>query len=259
LEKHVERSIALEKKKKIDLLVWPESAYAGALPTEFQAAGNLIKGDVRAPLLFGSIRVKNLATDPKFYNSALLLDREGKILGTYDKIHLLAFGEYIPLGDTFPFLYSLTPYAGRFWPGENPEALVLNGWRFAPLICYEDILANFTRWIVNETKPNVLVNLTNDAWFGKSHEPTIHLQLARLRSIEHHIPMIRSTNSGISAFIDPVGRVRAHSGVQTVEDVVDDVPKIQAMNTLYSLAGDWPGYFSLALCLFFALRPVLKK
>src|SRR5262249_46825385 len=89
---------------------------------------------------------------------------------------------------------------------------------------------------------------TNDAWFGKSQEPRIHLALARLRSIEHHIPMIRSTNNGISAFIDPVGRVKNHSGIQTVENIVDNVPEMQPANTVYAQFGDWVAYLSLLIC-----------
>ena len=117
-----------------------------------------------------------------YFNTALLADEKGEILGRYDKQFLLAFGEYLPFGETFPVLYDWSPNSGRFTPGTSIEPLVLGEHRISALICYEDILPSFVNKIVAHADPDLLVNLTNDAWFGDSTEPWIHFALAKMRA-----------------------------------------------------------------------------
>src|SRR5262249_25600521 len=124
---------------------------------------------------------------------------------------LLAFGEYLPFGDTFPVLYKWSPHSGRFSPGNTLDPLLVDvkgaTHKVSALICYEDILPGFTNRAVAYAEPELLVNMTNDAWFGDTNEPWQHLALAKFRAIEHRRFLVRSTNSGVSAIIDPNGAV----------------------------------------------------
>jgi apolipoprotein N-acyltransferase len=107
--------------------------------------------------------------------------------------------------------------------------------------------------MVREAKPHLLINLTNDAWFGDSQEPWIHLVLSRYRAIEHRRYLVRSTNSGISAVIDPLGRVVAQTGLLTRENLRHDVHMLEE-DTVYGRIGDWPGWLGLAAILFMFIR-----
>ncbi len=151
------------------------------------------------------------------FNSAIAgggSSTEGEIEGRYDKEYLLTFGEYLPFGETFTILYKWSPNSGHFSPGKSLDPLVLDvhGEKHlvTALICYEDILPRFTNDAVRHGDPDLLVNITNDAWFGDTAEPWEHLALAQLRAVEHRRYFVRGTNSGVSAVIDPVGRVVAH-------------------------------------------------
>lgn len=250
--RHVADSLALQA-AGVDLIVWPESAYLYTVPwepgsdlSEYVTRRADVAGEIRTPLLFGAPRIdRSGGGRPRLYNSALLLDASGKVLGSTDKTYLLAFGEYLPFGETFPWLYDLSPHSGRFTPGTRLEALPFGGYRIGALICYEDVLPGFTRKLVNATRPNLLVNLTNDAWFGATTEPEIHLALSVFRAVEHRRWLVRATNSGISAVVDPVGRIVARSGQMTRETVRATV-RWQSGQTLYGFAGDWIGWLSTA-------------
>jgi len=250
--RHVADSLALQA-AGVDLIVWPESAYLYTVPwepgsdlSEYVTRRADVAGEIRTPLLFGAPRIdRSGGGRPRLYNSALLLDASGKVLGSTDKTYLLAFGEYLPFGETFPWLYDLSPHSGRFTPGTRLEALPFGGYRVGALICYEDVLPGFTRKLVNATRPNLLVNLTNDAWFGATTEPEIHLALSVFRAVEHRRWLVRATNSGISAVVDPVGRIVARSGQMTRETVRATV-RWQSGQTLYGFAGDWIGWLSTA-------------
>jgi apolipoprotein N-acyltransferase len=153
----------------------------------------------------------------------LLSDAQGKVTGRYDKQYLLAFGEYLPFGETFPVLYEMSPHSGRFTPGKSFEPLKLDGHEIAVFICYEDIAPSFVNEIMAHGDPDLLVNITNDAWFGDTTEPWIHLALAKFRAIEQRRYFVRSTNSGVSAFIDPVGRTISHTGTFRAEALAEQV------------------------------------
>jgi apolipoprotein N-acyltransferase len=165
---------------------------------------------------------------------------------------LVPFGEYIPFGEIFPSLYSLVPTSGRFQPGKNLEPLPLGKHLLSVNICYEDIFPGQVRSLMRSEHerriPDVLINLTNDSWYGKSTEPMEHLALASFRSIEHRRALVRSTNTGISAFVDPVGRIVTRSGIWTRETLVDRVPMMQG-RTVYALFGDWIGWICALLSL----------
>jgi apolipoprotein N-acyltransferase len=249
--RHVADSLKLER-EGVDLLIWPESAYLQSLPATPGAnvfAQVMQRRDlpdaVHTPLLFGALRLERSEDRTRAYNTAFLVDGQGNVQGTYDKTYLLAFGEYLPFGETFPWLYDVSPHSGRFTPGSRLESLPFGGFRIGVLICYEDVLPGFTRKLVRASQPNLLVNLTNDAWFGKTTEPEIHLALSVFRAVEHRRWLVRSTNSGISAVVDPVGRVVARTGLVTRETLRATVRWLSG-TTLYAIVGDWPGWLALA-------------
>lgn len=246
-QRHVEQSLRLEAEHEMDLLVWPESAYTFFLPDGMRDLRRVL-GPVHTPLLFGGLRRREGPDRTYAYNTAYLTSGEGEVLGLYDKTYLLMFGEYLPFGETFPILYDWSPHSGRFTPGTHVRPLVLptdhGDVRMSALVCYEDVLPGFTRQAVREGDPHLLVNITNDAWFGDTHEPWIHLALAKFRAVEHHRALVRSTNSGVSAFVDPVGRVTGQIGVFERGEMVRSVPLLEG-TTLYAHVGDWPGFAAL--------------
>jgi len=253
LLEHQEMSRTLASSQQLDLIVWPESILGLRLASR---GGNLppgLLGDSHTPTLLGAVlQFEDDSTARHPYGSALLADRSGRILGIYDKMVLVPFGEYIPFGETFPILYSLIPTAGRFQPGQSYKPLLLGKHLLSVNICYEDIFPRHVRSLMqrgpDQRIPDVLVNLTNDSWYGKTTEPVEHLALASFRSIEHRRALVRSTNTGISAFVDPVGRIVKQSGIWTRETLVDRVPMMQG-STVYALLGDWLGWICALLSL----------
>jgi apolipoprotein N-acyltransferase len=260
LRRHIEQSEQLEREHDLDLIVWPESAFAWFMPDGLQDLTEVLPIGTRihSPLLFGGLARREIAGEKRPLNTAFLADRDGTLRGTYDKTYLLAFGEYIPLGDTFPILYEWSPNSGHFAQGTHVKPLVQGKARIGTLICYEDIIPEFVRRVMRDGEPNVLVNLTNDAWFGDTHAPWEHLALAKLRSVEHHRALVRATNSGVSAVVDPVGRLVAKSGVFTRENLVADVPLMEG-STVYGAIGDVLGWLSLLAALVILVRAHQKR
>lgn len=188
------------------------------------------------PLLFGAITYTETEEKRHYYNSAILVAPDGKVLGRYDKNFLLIFGEYIPFSNWFPFLKKWLPEAGDFIAGESVDVFDLKGIRLGVMICYEDIIPSFTRKLVGK-EPNVLLNITNDAWFGKTAEPYLHLQLATFRAIENRLFLLRSTNTGVSAVIDPVGRILQETSLDNMETIAAEVA-VLSTDTIYRRYGD---------------------
>jgi apolipoprotein N-acyltransferase len=253
LREHQEMSRALAASQPLDLIVWPESVLGMRLMKREGRLPSALLGDTHTPTLFGAaLRVgKDSTARPQ--SSALLADGAGRILGTYDKMVLVPFGEYIPFAETFPALYSLAPPpTGRFLPGVSREPLPFGMYLFSVNICYEDIFPGQVRSLMrggpDRRIPDVMFNLTNDSWYGNSTEPIEHLALASFRSIEQRRSLVRSTNTGISAFVDPVGRIVTRSGIWTRETLVDRVAMMQG-RTLYALLGDWIGWLGALLAL----------
>jgi apolipoprotein N-acyltransferase len=218
----------------------------------------------KTPLLFGGLTARPNPENKSprhpgidLMNSAILLDEHGQMLGAYDKVYLLIFGEYIPLGHTYPVLYEWLPEAGDLTAGETVEVLPFRGFRIGIMVCYEDILPVFTRRIAG-LDPNILINVTNDAWFGKTSEPYLHLALAIFRSVENRVPLVRSTNTGVSCFVDPAGRIVSETGLEEAEILLESVPMMEG-GTLYQTLGDWPAYLCLASLPFFWFRGRKKR
>ncbi len=269
---HQQQSADLDR-RGANLVVWPESSYPYALPRDLAQDFPLgdarrIRGDFRAPLLFGAVTLESEPRSRKQrfpYNSALMLDDAGRITGRFDKVFLLIFGEYIPYYERIPWFTDVFPDASNFNRGTNPAVFPLRvgdrEYHLAPLICYEDILSRFTREAA-KLDPNLFVNITNDAWFGKTAEPYQHLALAVFRSVEHRLDMVRAVNTGVSAHIDAVGRV-VLSG-PAVDPDTDPPPQPASLlvkaallerGGLYRTIGDLFAYACLAALTWLAARP----
>ncbi|SHI78352.1 apolipoprotein N-acyltransferase [Malonomonas rubra DSM 5091] len=196
----------------LDLLIWPEAATPFFLQEKTPQGEQVrqVPQGLQTNLLVGSPAYEKLADkNYRYYNRAYLLSPAGEDAGYSDKIHLVPFGEYVPLGRLLTFINKLVVGVGDFAPGTvNP--LSLNGHQLGVLICYEVIFPELARDYVRQGS-DLLVNLTNDAWFGRSSAPYQHLAMARFRAIENRIWLARSANTGISGFIAPSGKVTAAS------------------------------------------------
>lgn len=184
-------------------------------------------------------------TAEAYYNSALLLDGDGTIHGRYDKNYLLIGGEYIPFSEFFPWIYKLIPAAGDLARGRSLEPVTADLWgkgpvRIGVLVCYEGILPGFARALAAGT-PHFIVNMTNDDWFGRTAERYLHFALTIPRAIEHRRAFARPTLTGVSAFVDPVGRVVAQTPVTGEDTLLADVPLLE-IDPLYPRVGDVFGW-----------------
>ena len=239
------------------ILIWPESAFPFFLTREpdvmAQIADLLPKGTV---LITGSVRAPDLPPGVRVtraYNSIYVIDHDGSVLSVYDKLHLVPFGEYLPFQDWMEKLgfVQLTKVQGGFISGTRRHTMEIpNAPRALPLICYEAI---FPGDVAKGDRPGWIVNLTNDGWFGISTGPYQHLQQARLRAIEEGLPLVRAANTGISAVIDPVGRIVARLGLG-IEGVLDSGLPTAIAPTLYARFGDIPAAIMIAIALLFAIR-----
>jgi apolipoprotein N-acyltransferase len=257
MSRHLRMTRDLEK-KGVELVVWSESSVTHAVPaSDYQAAYKAYVGRrLHTPTIFGGILFDvprgGDRSKARLYNTALATDANGDIVGRYDKEFLLAFGEYLPFGETFPILYEWSPNSGRFTPGTDPDPVPIetkSGTHQASvMICYEDIIQSYVNRMVSKAHPELLVNMTNDAWFGDTSEPWEHLALSQFRAIEHHRYFIRATNSGVSAIIDPVGRVMLHSQPFT-QATGDAIVHFMKDTTVYEYVGDAPVWLITILAL----------
>jgi apolipoprotein N-acyltransferase len=260
LRRHLTLTEELKRQGKLDLVVWSETSVMAALeedeiatevPRRFASA-------LGVPTLFGAVVIQRVPDARRYqlYNSALLTDSAGQVKGRFDKQRLVLFSEGMPFGETFPILYDWSPNSGKFVPGTLYDPLPVGDHQIATVICYEDIIPGFVNRIVRNGDPDLLANLTNDAWFGDTTEPWIHLALSQLRAVEHRRFFVRSTNSGVSAIIDPVGRVVSHTGTFEEAALLGEVAWLRGL-TGYELLGDAPWWIvsALALVMSFMRRP----
>jgi apolipoprotein N-acyltransferase len=252
LRRHVKLTQEL-RDKGVDLVVWSESSVAFSVPEEMGMKTPFYRdrfaGRLGVPAIFGAVLFRTDPDRERWFNTAIATNAKGDVTGRYDKQFLLAFGEYLPFGDDFPILYKWSPHSGRFSKGSSlePVELEVKGTKhkISVLICYEDILPSFTNRMVAHADPELLVNITNDAWFGDTTEPWEHLALAKFRAIEHRRFLVRSTNSGVSAIVDPMGGVVSHTKTFVAEAQEGTVRWMRG-TTVYEVVGDIP-WWLLAL------------
>lgn len=193
------------------LVIWPETALPFSLQEDSARAQEVrsLARTLHLPLLTGAPGFEISGMSPQSrvdYNRAFLLDASGQTVGVYDKEHLVPFGEYVPLGLKMPFLSVFLSGSGAFTPGVNTAPLKTGHLALGLLICYEAIFPDLAQERVS-AGANLLVNISNDAWFGRTAAPEQHLHLALLRAVEQGRYLVRATNTGISAMISPDGRI----------------------------------------------------
>jgi apolipoprotein N-acyltransferase len=232
----------------VDLVVWPETVYTRGLLRPLPVSGQIIREDLRIPLLFGASSVRTETGRRLKYNSALLVGPDGVIRDAYDKNLLIPFTEYVPLADLLPQIAERFADASHFSAATDVPPLRLGPWRISTPICYEAVRPAFVRRMMREAQPHLIVTLANDAWFGDSQEPWLHLAMAKFRAVEHRRYVVRATNSGVSAVIDPAGREVARSGLLTRQNLRATVRMLDKTTT-YTSAGDWAGWAAAALVL----------
>ena len=193
-----------------DLVVWPESPapYAQADPRFVPSMGKIAQ-TVHAPMVVGGVGMDYSESEQQWhdYNSAMIFGADGAMVGRYDKIHLVPFGEYVPFRRFLFFARKLTGAVSSFDRGQERKVFRLNGHRYGVFICYEAVFADEVRQF-SRLGAQVLVNISDDGWYGDTSAPWQHLNMARMRAVENRRWLLRDTNNGVTAAIDPYGRVR---------------------------------------------------
>ncbi len=201
------------KRAPIGLILWPESPapFEDSDP-RFRHWVSALAEDARAPMIVGDIAVVKDSADPRnsVYNSAAFVAPDGSFVGRYEKMHLVPFGEYVPFERLFSFAGSLTAEVGQMSHGRRRALFDTVGNRYGTFICYESIFADEVRQFA-KMGADVLINISDDGWYGDTSAPWQHLNIARMRAIENDRWLLRDTNSGITAVIDPLGRVTESS------------------------------------------------
>jgi apolipoprotein N-acyltransferase len=238
--------------KNSDFVLWPEAATPFLFEAETEYREELLRfvREQGVPLLFGSPAtiVEKESDQLRLLNSAFLISADGEILDRYDKIHLVPFGEYIPLKHILKFLDKLVVGIGDFFPGNAPEVLQGPGGRFGVVICFEVIFPDLVRRFV-DLGADYMVTITNDAWFGRSSAPYQHFGMVVFRAVENRVYFARAANTGISGFIDPFGRIVHQSNIFTEEALTGEI-QTGGPRTFYTGYGNLFGYACVILALF---------
>ncbi|MCC6123625.1 MAG: apolipoprotein N-acyltransferase [Pirellulales bacterium] len=298
---------AAKNGEKLDLIVWPEIFFKERLIALDADAGDnypeVIQGKISGekarenirlwaahnmlafaettnklgtPILVGLDTENYTASGVQYFNSAAYVSKAGELLGRYDKIHLVMFGEYIPFADLFPWIYEkgLTPLSGGMTPGKEPVAFDLKyrlrrsalderTVRIAANICYESVLSHVIRKQVNvlrekNQEPDMLINLSNDGWFRGSSELDMHFVCGAFRAVECRKPFLIAANTGFSASIDANGRVLQKGPRHETETLLAKVD-LDSRRSFYLQYGDWPAGLCFAGCIFFAIAGIWQR
>jgi len=241
----------------VDLVVWPESA----APFFFQEPGpptdriTSLARVIQAPLIFGSPAYDGSGPRRRYFNSAFLVSSAGEVLGRSDKMHLVPFGEYVPLAKLLPFVHKLVVGVGDFSPGDELASLDIGKGKVGVLVCFEGIFPELSRSYVRDGA-QLLVNITNDGWYGRSSAPYQHLSMSVFRAIENGVPLVRAANTGISAIIDEKGHISQATPLFK-EDYCAGEVILSTGGTIYTRIGDVFALLCLGVSLgliFFAFR-----
>jgi apolipoprotein N-acyltransferase len=252
----------------LDLVVWPEASVPVFLQYEpgYRDAVSELARDGGVVLLAGGVAVdrQGQGRDLRFHNSVFALDPQGRFVDRYDKSRLVPFGEYVPFRTLLGFLSGLATgiASGDITPGERPRALRVEGLdpdhALAPLICYEVIYPGLVREAVR-AGTDVLVNVTNDAWYGRTSAPHQFLNIAAMRAAEHGLPMVRAANTGVSAIVDARGAIRAATPIFERHVLRSPLPRGRRGGTPYTRFGDWVVWISWGILAYAGGRRVVGR
>ncbi|MDP2940960.1 MAG: apolipoprotein N-acyltransferase [Candidatus Omnitrophota bacterium] len=259
-----------------DLIIWPEAASPGLFPEDAEVFRQIfpLAEAYNTPLLIGTVAQEG----EKYFNSALLIGTTGQVISRYDKLHLVPFGEYIPLKKALPFLQAIVPIgdinAGReytIFEIRNPKSEIRNKSKiqnsksqtttnFAVLICFEDLFPELSREFVRRGA-DFLVNITNDAWYKKTSAPYQHFQASVFRAVENRAYVARAANTGVSGFISPQGKIIALARDAAAREIFVEGYATQEFNvakkslSVYSRYGD----IFIILCAILCLAGVINR
>lgn len=279
---NLDMSQTLLQKTAVDLMIWPESAYVHPLRRPLPLDAQLIRRDIASPLLFGGTSIWHKNGQSVSSNSVFFANDKGKIEQAYDKQKLIPFSETVPFMTTiktfsqmevmqafFPdlledyqsWLEKIFPMHQQFINGHYSDVITFDKFTMATPICYELIHPGYIQSQIKQGHANIIVTLANDAWFGHTQEPAIHLALAQQRAIEHRVWVIRATNSGYSAVIDPTGRIVTQSELFKAQTLTAEVhPSTRA--SIFTQWGNWLTHavllWSLVLMIYVRSRLVIS-
>ncbi len=247
------RELAMEKP---DLIIWPEAS----VPFYFMAERNYqtqlltLIDDMGINLLFGSPDMRVEKEKQNFYNSVFLVSPGSALKGSYDKIHLVPFGEYIPLRRALFFLNPIIEQIGDMTPGREITLMEVDQAVLGTPICYEIVLPHLVRHFVLKGA-DVLATLTNDNWFGRSSAPYQHFSMAVFRAVENRVPVVRSANSGISGVIAPDGRITKETALFVEDAFAASLPLFNRPLSFYTRFGDLFAWVCIAGSLLMMIAP----
>jgi apolipoprotein N-acyltransferase len=235
-----------------DIVFWPESSTPFMFEEDAAAADQVrtLARQAHVPIVFGSDQIEwrqdhGQRVPVRYYNAAFLVRADGTTGGVYRKMHLVPFGEYVPLKRVFFFAAPLVEAVSDFAAGEDAVLLPVKGHMISTAICYEIVYPDLVRRFVREGS-ELLTTITNDAWFGRTSAPYQHFEQASMRAIEEGRYLVRSANTGISGIVDPYGRVLAESAIFQPAVTVGDV-RLLRDSTIYARVGDVCAYASLLM------------
>jgi apolipoprotein N-acyltransferase len=224
---------------KPDLIVWPEAAtpfFFNLEQEDTESLKNLVRS-IHIPLLFGSPYQENSPTGRILYNRAYFVNADGETTGSYDKIHLVPFGEFVPFRKMLWFVNKLVEMVGDFGRGEKAPVFTLKDRRFSVSICYEVTFPDLVRQPVKDGA-EFLVNITNDAWYGRSAASYQHMSMVAMRAVENRVPIVRAANTGITGTIDASGRIRRATNLFVEDLVVAEIVPSRRGPSFYARNGD---------------------
>lgn len=241
-----------------DLIVWPESS----LPFFFQKEATYsqrvssLARELDSYLVVSSPAIDSIDGRERLLNSAFLISADGSTVGRSDKMHLVPFGEYVPLAKLLPFVKKMVQGIGDFSPGTSAKPLVTPFGKLGVLICFEGIFPEISRDYVRNGA-GILVNITNDAWFGDSSAPYQHLSMTVFRAVENRVPLVRSANTGITAFVDSRGHIQGMTRLFH-EALLSGSVRVGSSQSIYTAKGDLFAWICSVLSLFILVRLMFK-
>ncbi|ETR69100.1 MAG: apolipoprotein N-acyltransferase [Candidatus Magnetoglobus multicellularis str. Araruama] len=258
VDKYIQTSMS-ETNYDADLIVWPETAVPIYIQQETklsQLLKNYIDNQLSAFLIGGLRYEKTVMGDWQFYNSAYLLYPGHFGQQYYDKAHLVPYGEYVPFQTVFPFLNKIVQGAGDFTEGQSVAPLKWNQWAIGPQICYEILFPSISRTLVQKGA-DIIVNITNDAWYGRSCAPYQHFSMVVFRAVENKRSLARAANTGISGCINPFGKIVSRSELFTKSNINCVLPVLDEI-TVYCQYGDIFAIFCCIVLIVALLLPFRK-
>jgi apolipoprotein N-acyltransferase len=254
-----ERLTRLAAASGVDLVVWPESAVPLYLQDNETYLSRIkrLAASIKADMIVGSPAYDIEGGVIRYRNSAFLITPQSGIVARSDKVHLVPFGEYVPLAKLLPFVHKLVVGVGDFSPGERTVPLSTDKGKIGVLVCFEGIFPELSRNYV-QAGSRLLVNITNDAWYGRSSAPYQHLSMTVFRAVENRVPLVRAANTGISAIIDSEGRIKERTKLFR-EAFINGHIVLGTGDTLYCRYGDLFAIICLCLSGLIAILAFARK